>query len=605
VLLETGTRGLKDLLAPGFPALVGEPRHEISVAHKQKEYSLLTAEGMAISNVNEYSFGMRRHAMVDEIGTSRLRGSKLQGSSPRASSPGVTSPRASSPRASNTTVTVVVCIALGAVAAAMASLNVAIPGLVRSTHASQTQLEWIIDAYLLVFSVLLLPAGALGDRYGRRRALFAGLVIFGAASAVAMMISSASALIVLRGLIGAGAALVMPATLSTITGTFPPAERTRAVGVWAGVAGGSAVLGLLCTGILLEWFSWRAAFAVNVVLAAVAIAGTVRFVPESSQPDAPPVDKGGTLLATVGLVALVFSIIEAPDAGWLSGRTLGGMAAGLAALAGFVLFELRQRHPLLDPRLFSNRKLAAGSLSILIQFFAFFGFTFVSLQYLQGVRGYSPLIAALAVLPLTAAMMPTSRVTATAVSRFGARAVCVTGLLLVAAGLAVISRVGTGTPYWLMLAGLVPLGIGMGAAMTPATSAITEALPQAQQGVGSALNDLSREVGGALGTAVLGSIVTAVYRSSLQLPGVPAPLAHQAQQSFAIAIHAGGPVGTHARTAFVDGIHTGLLYAAGAAVIAAISVATLLSRDAKIRRAAGRSEQPQLACVAEQTTAVS
>jgi EmrB/QacA subfamily drug resistance transporter len=502
-------------------------------------------------------------------------------------------------------VTVVVCIALGAVAAAMASLNVAIPGLVRSTHASQTQLEWIIDAYLLVFSVLLLPAGALGDRYGRRRALFAGLVIFGAASAVAMMISSASALIVLRGLIGAGAALVMPATLSTITGTFPPAERTRAVGVWAGVAGGSAVLGLLCTGILLEWFSWRAAFAVNVILAAVAIAGTVRFVPESSQPDAPPVDKGGTLLATVGLVALVFSIIEAPDAGWLSGRTLGGMAAGLAALAGFVLFELRQRHPLLDPRLFSNRKLAAGSLSILIQFFAFFGFTFVSLQYLQGVRGYSPLIAALAVLPLTAAMMPTSRVTATAVSRFGARAVCVTGLLLVAAGLAVISRVGTGTPYWLMLAGLVPLGIGMGAAMTPATSAITEALPQAQQGVGSALNDLSREVGGALGTAVLGSIVTAVYRSSLQLPGVPAPLAHQAQQSFAIAIHAGGPVGTHARTAFVDGIHTGLLYAAGAAVIAAISVATLLSRDAKIRRAAGRSEQPQLACVAEQTTAVS
>jgi EmrB/QacA subfamily drug resistance transporter len=605
VLLETGTRGLKDLLAPGFPALVGEPRHEISVAHKQKEYSLLTAEGMAISNVNEYSFGMRRHAMVDEIGTSRLRGSKLQGSKPRVRSPRITSPRASSPRASNTTVTVVVCIALGAVAAAMASLNVAIPGLVRSTHASQTQLEWIIDAYLLVFSVLLLPAGALGDRYGRRRALFAGLVIFGAASAVAMMISSASALIVLRGLIGAGAALVMPATLSTITGTFPPAERTRAVGVWAGVAGGSAVLGLLCTGILLEWFSWRAAFAVNVVLAAVAIAGTVRFVPESSQPDAPPVDKGGTLLATVGLVALVFSIIEAPDAGWLSGRTLGGMAAGLAALAGFVLFELRQRHPLLDPRLFSNRKLAAGSLSILIQFFAFFGFTFVSLQYLQGVRGYSPLIAALAVLPLTAAMMPTSRVTATAVSRFGARAVCVTGLLLVAAGLAVISRVGTGTPYWLMLAGLVPLGIGMGAAMTPATSAITEALPQAQQGVGSALNDLSREVGGALGTAVLGSIVTAVYRSSLQLPGVPAPLAHQAQQSFAIAIHAGGPVGTHARTAFVDGIHTGLLYAAGAAVIAAISVATLLSRDAKIRRAAGRSEQPQLACVAEQTTAVS
>ena len=487
----------------------------------------------------------------------------------------------------------VVCIALGAVAAAMASLNVAIPGLVRSTHASQTQLEWIIDAYLLVFAVLLLPAGALGDRYGRRKALIAGLVVFGAASAAAMAISSANDLIVLRGLIGLGAALVMPATLSTITGTFPPAERTRAVGIWAGVAGGSSVLGLLCTGVLLEWFSWRAAFAVNVVLAAVALAGTIRFVPESSQPGAPRVDTGGALLATIGLVALVFSIIEAPDAGWLAARTLGGIAAGLAALAGFVLFELRQRHPLLDPRLFSNRKLAAGTLSILIQFFAFFGFTFVSLQYLQGVRGYSPLLAALAVLPLTAAMMPTSRSAAALVSRFGARAVCVTGLLLVAAGLAIISRVGTTTPYWLLLSGLVPLGIGMGAAMTPATAAITEALPQAQQGVGSALNDLSREVGGALGTAVLGSIVTAVYRSSLRLPGVPAPLVHQAQQSFAIAIHAGGPVGTHARTAFVDGIHTGLLYAAGAAILAAISVATLLSRDAKIRRPASLPAPPQ------------
>jgi EmrB/QacA subfamily drug resistance transporter len=501
--------------------------------------------------------------------------------------------------AGNTMVTVVVCIALGAVAAAMASLNVAIPGLVRSTHASQTQLEWIIDAYLLVFAVLLLPAGALGDRYGRRKALIAGLVVFGAASAAAMAISSADALIVLRGLIGLGAALVMPATLSTITGTLPPAERTRAVGIWAGVAGGSSVLGLLCTGVLLEWFSWRAAFAVNVVLAAVAIAGTIRFVPESSQPGAPRVDTGGALLASIGLVAVVFSIIEAPDAGWLAARTLGGVAAGLAALAGFVLFERRQRHPLLDPRLFSNRKLAAGTLSILIQFFAFFGFTFVSLQYLQGVRGYSPLLAALAVLPLTAAMMPTSRFTSALVSRFGARAVCVTGLLLCAAGLAVISRVGTGTPYWLLLAGLVPLGIGMGAAMTPATAAITEALPRAQQGVGSALNDLSREVGGALGTAVLGSIVTGVYRSSLQLRGVPAPLAHQAKQSFAIAIHAGGPVGSHARTAFVDGIHTGLMYAAGAAILAAISVAILLSRDAKIRRPAAEAEQPQLAYAAE------
>jgi MFS family permease len=364
----------------------------------------------------------------------------------------------------------------------MASLNVAIPDLVRSTHAGQTQLEWIIDAYLLVFSVLLLPAGALGDRYGRRKALIGGLIIFGTASAVAMTASSANELICLRGLIGLGAAFVMPATLSTITGTFPAAERTRAVSVWAAVAGGSAILGLLCSGILLEWFSWQAAFAINVVLAGLALAGTIRFVPESSQPDAPALDKGGAFLAMVGLVAIVLSIIEAPDAGWLSTRTLGGLAFGLTALAGFVLFERRQRHPLLDPRLFANRRLSAGSLSICIQFFAFFGFTFVSLQYLEGVRGYSPLVAALAVLPLSATMMPAARLTPGLASRFGARTVCVTGLVLVATGLVIISRVGTDSPYLPMLIGLVPLGVGMGAAMTPATSAITEALPQAPHG---------------------------------------------------------------------------------------------------------------------------
>src|SRR5580698_9608698 len=218
--------------------------------------------------------------------------------------------RTSGRPAGNTIVTVVVCIALGAVAAAMASLNVAIPGLVRSTHASQTQLEWIIDAYLLVFSVLLLPAGALGDRYGRRRALIGGLIVFGTASAAAMTVTSALDLIVLRGVIGLGAAFVMPATLSTITGTYPTAERTKAVGVWAAVAGGSAILGLLASGILLHWFSWQAAFAINVILAVVALAGTLHFVPESSQPDAPALDKGGALLATIGLVALIFSIIE-------------------------------------------------------------------------------------------------------------------------------------------------------------------------------------------------------------------------------------------------------------------------------------------------------
>src|SRR6516225_8660786 len=521
---------------------------------KEKEYSLLTAAGRSWSSwsyQNEYSFSYLEVIVTTTFG------------------PG-------SRRVSTPVVTAVVCLALGAVAAAMASLNVALPDLARSTQATQTQLEWIIDAYSLVFAALLLPAGALGDRYGRRRVLIAGLVLFGGASAVAMTASSANELIFLRGLIGVGAALVMPATLSTITGTFPAAERTRAVSVWAAVAGGSALLGLLCSGALLEEFSWRSAFAVNVVLAMVAILGTLFFVPESSDPGAPPLDKAGALLATVSLTALVFSVIEAPEAGWASARTLAGIGGGLAVLAVFAGWELRSAHPMLDLRHFRNRRLSAGGLSIFIQFFAFYGFTFVSLQYLQGVRGDSPLVAALSVLPLAAAMLPTGRITPKLAARFGARAVCAAGLVLAAAGLVVISRVGTSSSYWLLLAGLIPLGIGMGAAMTPATAAITEGLPAAQQGVGSALNDLSREVGGALGIAVIGSIVTAVYRANLHLTGIPAAAAGKARGSFALAIHAGGPVKAAASSAFVDGIHTGLLYAAGAALLAAVTVAVLL-----------------------------
>src|SRR6202046_4624584 len=269
---------------------------------------------------------------------------------------------ASGPASRPGAIAAVVCVALAAVVAAMSSLNVALPDIARSAHASQTQLSWIIDSYSLVFAALLLPAGALGDRYGRRRALLAGLAIFGAGSAVAMTASSATELIGLRAFLGLGAALVMPATLSTITGTFPSAERGRAVSIWAGVAGGAAVLGLLASGLLLTGFSWRSIFGLNVVLSAVALAGTLRFVPESADPNAPSLDVGGAAIAVAGLVALIFSVIEAPTYGWLAARTLAGLILGFALLAAFVLWELRQEHPLLDPRVFRNRSLSVGSM---------------------------------------------------------------------------------------------------------------------------------------------------------------------------------------------------------------------------------------------------
>jgi EmrB/QacA subfamily drug resistance transporter len=478
-------------------------------------------------------------------------------------------------------------VALAAVVSAMASLNVALPDIARSTHASQTQVAWIIDAYSLLFAALLLPAGAIGDRYGRRRALLVGLTIFGGGSIAAMTVHSAGALIGLRGVLGLGAALVMPATLSTITSTFPSAQRTKAVGVWAGVAGGSAVLGLLVTGLLLQAWPWQSAFALNAALAVVAIAGTLRFVPESADKDAPKLDVGGGAIATVGLIALVYSIIEAPTAGWASTQTLLGLAIGVVVLAGFVAWELGREHPLLDPRIFRHRHLTAGSVSIFIQFFAFFGFTFTILQYLQGVRGHSPLISAVCMLPMAAAMMPTARLTPKLVARFGARTVCATGLVLVAAGLTVIAQSGSQSSYWLLLSGLIPLGAGMGAAMTPATAAITEALPAAQQGVGSALNDLSRELGGALGIAVIGSLLTAGYRSHLVVTGLPTAIAGKARDSFAVGIHLGEPVASHAQSAFVSGMHLALLVGAGAALFAALVVVRLLgSRDSGAPQAA-------------------
>lgn len=472
----------------------------------------------------------------------------------------------------------VVCLALGVVVAAMASLNVALPNIARDTHASQTDLVWVIDAYSLAFAALLLPGGALGDRYGRRRALLAGLLIFGAGSAIATTTTSASELIALRAMIGLGAALVMPATLSTITSTFPESMRTRAVSIWAAVAGGAAVLGLLASGALLAGFSWRSIFALNVALSLVALAGTLRFVPESADPAAPRVDVGGAAIAVGALVALVFSVIEAPTYGWTATRTLVGLGLAVVLLAAFVVWELRQAAPLLDPRLFRQRPLSAGSMSIFVQFFAFYGYSFVALQYLQIVRGDTALLAAVQVLPLAGTMIPVSRLAPQLTARFGNRRVGATGLALIAAGLGIVAQLETHSSYGQMAVGLVLLGAGLGLAMTPATTSITESLPPAQQGVGSAMNDLSREVGGAIGIAVIGSILAATYSSHVNLSGLSDRIASTVKGSYAIASQLPAPIPDRAHTAFVSAMHLALLTAAGAALTAAIVALTLMSR---------------------------
>jgi len=475
----------------------------------------------------------------------------------------------------------VIMLALATVVSAVASLNVAIPSIARDTHATQTQLSWIIDAYALVFASLLLLGGAIGDRYGRRRTLIAGLVIFGAASLAAMTVSGPTSLIVIRGLLGVGAALVMPATLSTITSAFPPDQRTRAVGAWAGVAGASAIVGLLMSGLLLEAWSWQSVFGLNVVLAAMAIIGAARFVPESAEPDARRLDLVGAALTVAGLGALVYSVIEAPTRGWSSATTLAGIGTGLVILVGFVRWELSRPDPLIDPRLFRHRAFTAATLSITVQFFAFFGLIFLLLQYLQLVRGNTPLVAALSLTPMAAALMPSARGIAPRLTdRIGVMRVCVLGLVLISGALVLLSRLDAESSYWLLLTGLVPLGAGMGLAMTPATAAITDALPLAKQGVGSAMNDLARELGGALGIAVLGSVLQSGYRNGMDSTGLPEPAAEQARSSLAIASQLGPAVKHQAELAFADGMQTAFLCAAIIVSVTAAVVVGLLRSSA-------------------------
>jgi len=475
---------------------------------------------------------------------------------------------------------VVVCLALATVVSAVASLNVAIPSIARATRASQTELSWVIDAYALTFAALLLLGGALGDRYGRRRTLVAGLAVFGLGAAAAMAYAEAHWLIAMRAVLGLGAALVMPATLSTITSTFPPERRARAVGAWAGVAGGSAVLGLLTSGIVLHFWSWRSVFALSTVLAVAAIIGTLRVVPESADPEAPGLDWTGAVIAVIGLGVLVYSIIEAPTAGWGSARTLAGIVGGLVVLAGFVLWELRASHPLLDPRLFTRPGFSAGTLTITAQFFAFFGLIFLLLQYLQLVLDLGPLAAAVRLLPLVVGMMPTANALAPRLTRrFHPMRISAAGLTILALTFGWLSRLDPGTPYWQLACALVSLGLGMGLAMTPATAIVTDALPAEKQGVGSAMNDLSRELGGALGIAVLGSVLQSAYRGHLTLPDAPPSVAVQAKASLALAERLGSEVAVPARSAFVDGLQGALLVAASVLLISAIVVLILSTRS--------------------------
>ena len=482
----------------------------------------------------------------------------------------------------------IMCLALMMVVAGVASLNVALPGIARDTGASQTQLQWIVDAYAIVFAALLLPAGAIGDRFGRKPLLALGLALFGTVSFAALFVHSAGTLIALRAGMGVAAALIMPVTLSVITTIFPPEERGKAVGTWVGVAAGGAVIGLLGPGLLLHFFSWSSIFALNVVLAALALAGTLLVVPATRESKPPRLDPVGTLLSVTGLAALVFGTIEGPEHGWGSPLTLTAVIGGFAGVALFVWWELRREEPMLDPRNFLRRGFGAGSLSIAVQFFAAFGFLFLALPYLQLVLGYSPLRAAGALLPMALVVIPLSRFAPKIAAHVGVRITGPIGLGLMATGFLVFSTLGTGSSYWHFLAGLLPFGAGMALSGSPATTAIVASLPREKQGVASAMNDVSRELGGALGIAVLGSVLNSAYRSAVEphTAALPAAVADKARDSLGAAQAIGQRLGAHdlvahANTAFVHGVSVALV--AGAATLFAGALFVAL-------RAPGRAE---------------
>ncbi|OCB54116.1 MFS transporter [Mycobacterium vulneris] len=475
----------------------------------------------------------------------------------------------------------VACMDVSIVIASMVALNAALPDIARQTAATQAQLTWVIDGYTLVLACLLLPAGAIGDRYGRRGALLVGLAVFILASAAPILFDDPVQLIAARAVAGAGAAFIMPATLSLLTAAFPKSERNKAIGIWAGVVGSGAVFGFLITGGLLHFWGWQSIFAT------FAIAGAGLFiltctVPSSRDEDAAPLDWIGAILIGGAVAVFVLGVVEAPVRGWTHPLVWGCMGGGIALGAAFAAVQLKRPHPLLDIRLFRQPDFATGAVGITFLFFANFGYFFVSMQYIQLVMGYSPLQTAIALCPLVLPVLVLGATTHWYLPRLGLRLCVSLGLLVIAGGLMCMRLLELDSSYLDYAWPLFIMSTGMGLCTAPTTSAIMGAVPDEKQGVASAVNDTTREVGAALGIAVAGSLLAANYQNHLgpRLPGLPAevrePILDSLAEALAVAPRLGpqGPaVAELAKQAFLDATNTALLVMAAVLAVAAAFVA--------------------------------
>jgi EmrB/QacA subfamily drug resistance transporter len=481
------------------------------------------------------------------------------------------------------------CLSLVLVIMSVSGLVTAIPTMQEQLDASASQIQWILDAYAIVFAGSLLTAGALGDRFGRKRALLAGIVVFGLGALFAGVSSTAEQVIIGRAVMGIGAAFVMPATLSIITTIFPPEERGRAIAMWAGFAGAGGAIGPIVSGAMLERFWWGSALLINLPVVALTFVAIWLFAPESRDETKTPLDPVGAVLSLAGLGSLVFAIIQGGEDGFTSTTVIAAAAVAVVTLTAFLQWERRSSHPMLPLTLFRDRRFSLGSGVVTVAFFVMFGFFFLVTQYLQFSRGYSPLEAGVALLPLPIAFVVLSARSAELAVRHGAARVMALGLGIVAGGFVILSMLTPGTSYLVLATAFAVVGAGMGMAAAPATGEIMSSVPLSKAGVGSAVNDTTRELGGALGIAILGSIANSAYRAAIDLSGLGLGAAARTQGEESIgtaarvagSVPGGGVVKARAATAFTDAFN--LTSAVSIAILVVGAVAVLLLARPKQR----------------------
>ncbi|CAN5492759.1 MFS transporter [soil metagenome] len=484
----------------------------------------------------------------------------------------------------------ILCLSLIIVFVGNSSLNVALPTFSERLRASNSQLQWVVAAYSLVFAGLLFSAGALGDRFGRKGALQLGLMLFLVGAALASAATTIHQLIACRALMGAAAALIMPSTLSILVNVFPPHERTKAIAIWAATSGGAGAIGPVASGYLLGHFWYGSVFLVNVPIIALALVAGRYLVPKSRDPHKTPLDPVGAVLSIIGIGSLVYGLIQAPEHGWGSSATLTAFGIAAVVLTLFVSWELRTDEPMLDMSLFRNPAFSAGSAGMTLIFLAMFGVMFLISQYFQLVLGFSALGASVRFLPMSPIMVFVATRTPRLAGRFGANRVVATGMTLVATALLMFRGLDTDTSYLYVFLCIIPLTTGIAMAMSPMTASIMSAVPARRAGTGSAMNDATRELGAALGVAVLGSLAASRYGHAVDRVIDTIPIGSQSAirsslptalaEAKNLSASQAAAITQAASRAFVEGVQFAVTVGAVLAAMAAIVVYRYLPHEA-------------------------